>query len=156
MSYKYLYEKLEQTKGGATINNLVFIASEALRQKKSEAFSDFMDLDDEEICDVLDWKKEQFVFDKIRDEDESFAYLIFENKQTGFLAECHFSECSNFRFHDDEKEPFAWSVFSGISRVEWIYADSIGELVEKILEKSEQIFKEQVKKEQNKNATSKG
>lgn len=156
MSYKHLYEKLEQTKGGATINNLVFITSEALRQKKSEAFLDFMDLEDEEICDVLDWKKEQSVFDKIRDKDESFAYLIFENEQTGFLAECHFPKCSNFIFHDDEKEPFAWSVFSGISRVEWIYADSIGELVEKIVKKGEQIFKEQVKKEQNKNVQSKG
>lgn len=142
--YKYLFDKLEQTKGGATINSLVFIPSEALRESKSEAFEDFTELDDEEICEVLDWKAEQFVFDMIRDEGSSLALSMLENKKTGFLAECHFPECRGFIFAEGNSEPRAWSVYRNICRIEWIYADSMGELVDTMVAVSDRLFDEAV------------
>lgn len=142
--YKYLYDKLEQTKGGATINGLVFIPSEALRESKSEVFEDFTELEDEEICEVLNWKAEKFVFDMIRDEDSSLALSMLENNKAGFLAECHFPECGGFYFAEGSSEPSAWSVHRNICRIEWIYADSMGELVDKMMTISDRLFDEAV------------
>ncbi|MFC4688630.1 hypothetical protein ACFO4P_16940 [Epilithonimonas pallida] len=150
---KYLFRKLEQAHS-AYIENLIFIPSEVIRDRPSHSFQDFQELDCEKICETLNWRKEKDVFEIIKEniEDSSLASSILNNKQTGFLAECYFPECSNFYVPEGSDTPTAWSVSGGICRIEWLYADSIGELVEKILEKSESIFEETFK-EYTKNKT---
>ena len=157
MSYNYLFKKLENSHG-AYIENLIFIPSEVLRTKPSEAFEDFTNNNLETICETLNWRKEKEVYKDLMQyiDEKILAQKLLKYEQTGFLAECHFPECSNFKFDENSEVPFSWSVHNGSCRIEWLYAETIGELIEKIVDKSHKIFKEQVKKEQNKNATSKG
>lgn len=148
--YKYLYKKLEQAHG-ATIENLIFLPNELCRENPSDPFEEFQEQSEAKICETLGWRKDEDVFKAIQnyteDKDESFALFLYENDKHGFLAECYFPECSNFRFPEGEKEPSSWSLHKGICRIEWLYADSIGELIEKIIEKSDKLFDESVKKE---------
>ena len=148
--YKYLHKKLEQAHG-ATIENLIFLPNELCRNNSSDSFKEFQGENVEKICETLGWRKDKDVYDAIQnyteDEEESFALFLYENEKHGFLAECYFPECSDFRFPEGEKTPSSWSVHKGICRIEWLYSDSIGELVEKIVDKSEKLFNESVEKE---------
>ena len=143
---KYLYKKIEQTKGGAYFENLIFIANEVAMQNQSKSFEEFTELEPIEIATVLGWNKEESILKLIQDEieDESLAGLLLNHDRTGFLAECRMPSCSNFRFSKGKKTPSSWSVHGGICRVFWIYADSIGELVEKLQEKTEAYFLEDI------------
>lgn len=150
---KYLYEKIEQTKGGAYIENLVFLANEACRERQSETFEDFTELETKEIAKILGWNDKKETLELIESEikDECLSGLLLRHDKTGFIAECHMPECSSFIFKGENKDiPSSWSVNGGICTVFWIYADSIGELVEKLQLESENIFKQQVEKFLNK------
>lgn len=143
---EYLYKKIEQTKGGAYFENLIFIANEVAMQNQSESFEEFTELEPTEIATVLGWNQEESTLKLIQDEieDESLAGLLLRYDRTGFLAECRMPSCSNFRFSKGKKTPSSWSAHGGICRVFWIYADSIGELVEKLQEKTEAYFLEDI------------
>ena len=146
---KYLYKKIEQNKGGAYIESLVFIANEVCRDKQSETFEQFTELNPKKIADVLGWndKKETLSLIKNEIEDSSLAGLLLRYGVTGFLAQCMMPECSGFIYNKKTKEPRAWSVQNGICRIFWIYSESIGELIEKLEEKSNDIFSEYLEKE---------
>ena len=143
---KYLFKKIEQTKGGAYFENLTLIANEVCRERQSEVFEEFTELEPIEIAKVLGWndKKETLKFIKDSIKDEEFAHTLLRHDMTGFLAECRMPECSNFRFTDGKEKPTSWSVHAGICSVFWIYAESIGELVEKLTEESEKLFYQQL------------
>ena len=141
---KYLFKKLEQAHG-VSINQLGFIAAELCNELVSDVFEDFFQLEFEEIATILGWKKEQKVYKWIEEaiEEETFVQFMYEHDCTGFIAKCYFPEHSNFRFK--ENGSFAsCSVHSGINTVFWVYAESIGELIEKICEESEKHFNEQM------------
>ncbi len=149
---KYLFKKLEQAHS-AFIENLIFIPNEVIRPGISDAFEDFQGLEYETICETLDWRKEKSVYDIIESEieGENLAGMIYQNKQTGFLAECYFPEFHNFKFKNaDDKEPFIWSVSPGCCRIIWLYADCLAELIDKIVNKSNELFQEAVAAEINK------
>lgn len=148
---KYLYEKIEQTKGGAYFENIIFIANEVCRGRASETFENFSELEPEEIAKILGWnnKKETLQLIKSEIKDECFDVLLLKYNVTGFIAECRMPECSNFRFKEDQKEPSSWNVNGSICRIFWIYADSIGELVEKLIIESDKIFHEEIEKYKN-------
>lgn len=143
--YKYLKEKIEST-SGAFIENLIFMTNEGLREKPSEAFERFFELSSKQICEVLGWKKDKEAYELVEHKikNSELAHLMNRNNCTGFLAECHFPEVGGFKFNEGEEKPFAWAVHPGICRIEFIYADTIGELIEKLQNKSEEIFNEKV------------
>lgn len=145
---KYLYNKIEQT-NSAYFENIVFMANEMNRESESESFEDFQNLNPLEITKVLGWNNKEETLKLIKDsiKEKEFASLLFRYDITGFLAECHIPESSGFKFKKGEDKPTSWSVHTGICRIEWIYAESIGELVEKLVSKSEDIFKEYYEKE---------
>lgn len=144
---KYLFKKIEQSHG-AYFENLILIANEVCRERQSESFEEFSELEPAEIAKVLGWNSEKTTYELIENEikDEGLSSLLLRYDMTGFLAECRVPECSNFRFDKDIERPCSWSVHNGICTVFWIYAESIGELVEKLEEKAEDFFIEAVKK----------
>ena len=148
---KYLYNKIEQT-NSAYFENIIFMANEMNRESESESFGEFQNLKPLEITKILGWNNKEETLKLIKEsiKEKEFASLLFRYDITGFLAECHFPECSNFKFYDDKEKPSSWSVHSGICRIEWVYAESIGELVEKLFSKSEDIFKESYEKDKQK------
>ena len=153
---KYLFKKIEQTKGGAYFENLILIANEVCKSKPSEMFEEFTELEPIEIAKVLGWndKKETLKFIKDSIKDEEFAHTLLQQDMTGFLAECRMPECSNFRFTEGKEKPTSWSVHGGICTIFYVYAESIGELVEKLEEKAEELYIESYEKEKSKLSTS--
>lgn len=143
--YEFLKEKIETT-SGAFIDNLIFMTNEYCRERMSEGFERFTELSAKSICQILDWKETDDVYLLINNaiEDGELSDLMNRNDRTGFLAECHFPDVSGFKFKEGEEKPFAWSANPGICRLEWIYADTIFEVIEKMQEMSETIFDESV------------
>ena len=154
---KYLFKKIEQTKGGAYFENLILIANEVCKSKPSEMFEEFTELEPIEIAKVLGWndKKETLKFIKDSIKDEEFAHTLLQHDMTGFLAECRMPECSNFRFTEGKEKPTSWSVHGGICTIFYVYAESIGELVEKLKEESEKLFLKQLEDFKLEQSTSK-
>lgn len=144
---KYLMKRLEEAHLSPKIENLVFITAEAMRgESTSDAFDEFMSDDTESIRKTLGWKDTDEVRNLIDSEveEKSLAWTMTKYERDGFLAEVHFDEPRNFHF-DETGKVRGWTS-GGVCYVHWIYADSIGELVENILEKDEQEFQEAVKK----------
>jgi hypothetical protein len=143
---KYLFKKIEQAHG-AYFENLIFIANEVCRERQSEAFEEFTELKPAEIAKVLGWNDKAETYSLIEEEieDKSLAGLLLRYDMTGFLSECRMPEHSAFTFNSDG-EFSSCSVHNGICTVFWIYAESIGELVEKLEEKAEELFLEAIEK----------
>lgn len=141
---KYLFKKLEQAHG-VTINQLGFIAAELCKERFSDVFECFFELKPKEIAKVLGWKEEEEIYQWIEEEieGETFVQFLYNHDCTGFIAECYFPEHSNFRFKEDGRFS-SCSVHSGINTVFWVYAESIGELIEKICLRSQELFNEQM------------
>ena len=144
---KYLFNKIEQAHG-AYFENLTFIANEVCRERQSDSFEEFTELEPAEIAKILGWndKKETLSLIESEIKDESLSGLLLRYDMTGFLAQCMMPECLDFRFEEGKERPCSWSVHGGICRIFWIYAESIGELVEKLEQKSEDLFLEAVNK----------
>jgi len=148
---KYLMKRLEQARLNPKIENLVFITAEAMRgDYPSEAFDDFMNEDVEFIRKTLDWKDTNEVKKLIRSEinENSLAWTMAKYGQDGFMAKVNFDEPMNFNF-DKTGKVIGWSI-GGVYYVHWIYADSIGELVEKIIDKDEEVYENAVKEAKEK------
>lgn len=152
---KYLFKKIEQAHS-SYFENLIFIANEVCREKQSESFEEFTELEPAEIAKILGWNDKEETLSLIESEvkDETLVGLLLRYDMTGFLAECRMPEHSRFMFNEGEERPWSCSVHPGICRVFWIYAESIGELVEKLEEKSEELYIESYEKEKSKVSTS--
>lgn len=144
---KYLMKRLEEANLSPRIENFVFVTAEAMRgESPSDTFQEFMDEDTDDIIKTLGWKETDEVKKMIESEveDKSLAFLMIQNARDGFLAEVQFEEMRNIRF-DEAGNVQSWSS-GGVYYVHWIYAHTVGELVEKILEKDEEEYKEMVEK----------
>jgi hypothetical protein len=148
---KYLFEKIEQARG-AYFENLIFLSSEVCRNRISNTFEEFTELDPKEIAEVLGWNKKEETLKLITDhiEEKELSSLLLQYDMTGFLAECHMPEHYDFRFNEGEDEPWCCSVHGGILTTFWLYAESIGELVHKLEEKTEELYIEAYTQQKNK------
>lgn len=149
----YLSDKLETTPG-AYIDHLCIIASEIHKPNQNEVLEDFICQPFEKICEVLGWQNNptthNLIKEAIEDEDNSLAVLMHQNKRNGFMATVHFPVCSSFYFNDDGNKPKRWQVSTGYCHVDYLYADSIAELFDKIVTKSEELFEKDLAKETSK------
>lgn len=152
---KYLFNKIEQAHS-SYFENLIFIANEVCRDKQSEPFEEFTQLETTEIAKVLGWNTKDTTLKMIEEsiKEKEFASTLLQYDLTGFIAECHLPHHSRFMFNDGEERPWCSSVHCGILRVAWVYAESIGELVEKLEEKAEELYIESYEKEKSKLSTS--
>lgn len=64
---KYLFKKLEQAHS-SYITKLGFIAAELVVDNPTRVFEDFFELEPEDICEVLGWRKDKEIFDMIENE----------------------------------------------------------------------------------------
>lgn len=142
---KYLMKRIEEAHLSPVIDNLVFVTAEAMRgEDLSQAFEDFTNNDTDDIIKSLGWKDSEDVRKLIESEieDKSLAYTMTKYGRDGFLAEVLFDEPRGMRFNE-KGEPSSWAA-GGVYWNYWIYADSIGELIEKIIEKDEELFKQAI------------
>lgn len=153
---KYLFNKIEQAHS-AYFENLIFIANEVCRERQSEAFEEFTELEPIEIAKVLGWNTKDTTLKMIEEsiKEKEFASTLLQYDLTGFIAECHLPHHSRFMFNDGEERPWGSSVHCGTLRVAWVYAESIGELVEKLEEVAENFYVESYQKERLELSTSK-
>lgn len=153
---KYLFNKIEQAHS-AYFENLIFIANEVCRERQSEAFEEFTELEPAEIAKVLGWNDKESTLKMIEEsiKEKEFSSTLLQYDLTGFIAECHLPHHSNFMFNKGEERPWGSSVHCGTLRVAWVYAESIGELVEKLEEVAENFYVESYEKERSALSTSK-
>jgi inorganic pyrophosphatase len=87
---KYLFNKIEQAHS-AYFENLIFIANEVCRERWSEAFEEFTELEPAEIAKVLGWNDKESTFKMIEEsiKEKEFATTLLQYDLTGFIAECH-------------------------------------------------------------------
>ncbi len=113
--------------------------------------SDFKDLLDE--MDDKDFKKcfpeiyKSEYFGEYR-QDEELVKALVDFKKFGLLTEIHIPEADNFRYKDGN--PVSWSVHQGICRVEYVYAETLEQLMDEIEKSAEKVFQEHVKKDKKK------
>lgn len=139
--YKYLMERLEEARLCPKIEKLVFIPAEAMRgEYPSDAFEDFMENDTELILETLHWDNTAKIRRKVESsiEETTLAFLMATNQRAGFLAEVSFDQPRNFSF-DESGHARSW-VCGGVFYLRWIYADSIGEVIENIIKEADSLF----------------
>ena len=139
--YKYLMERLEEARLCPKIEKLVFIPAEAMRgEYPSDAFEGFMEDGTEQILETLHWDNTAKIRRKVdfHVEEKKLAFLMVTNQRAGFLAEVLFDEPCDFYF-DESGLARSW-VCGGVFYLRWIYADSIGELIENIIKEDDTLF----------------
>lgn len=153
---RYLMTRMEEAHLNPQVENLIFLALEALRSESlSPAFEEFCNQTPEEIAKILGWREDKDVMELIENEieDKGLAFQLVRQGQDGFLAEVNFEKIWNISFKDDK--PYSWNS-GGVYRVHWIYASTIGELVEKILKVDEEEYNRMVEEARKKLETEKG
>ena len=139
--YKYLMERLGEAHLCPKIEKLVFVPAEAMRgEYPSDAFEDFMEDGTEQILETLHWDNTAKIRRKVDSyvEEKTLAFLMATNQRAGFLAEVSFDQPRHFSF-DESGKARSW-VCGGFYYLRWIYADSIGELIENIIKEADTLF----------------
>ena len=137
-------ERFDQAHG-AKIERLFWIAG-------SMGNSDFKDLIED--MEDKDWQKlfpeihKSEYFQEYLDDDEALQALV-DFRKFGLIAEIHLPECDNFRYEDDK--PVSWSVHGGICRIEYVYAETLEDLMSEVEKASEKVFQEYLNKDRKAN-----
>lgn len=126
-----------QDEGMTTINSLFHIASMS-GSSEMESFLYNMDFGDFHSFMPSLTKRE---YDSYGD---SLSELLFDHDKFGFLAECDFNIPRNFSFRED-------GTFQSCSNScsfypFYVYAESMDELLDKIIKKDENMFEQEVDK----------
>lgn len=143
--YRFLTDKLQSTKG-VHISSLVMIALEVCNEQTSELIEDFQSEDYDKICKTLDWKEEQSVYELIEEElnnGNNIVPFMFRCGRQGFLAELRI-EIPTLFSKKTKKRIYSYS--EGYSRIEYLYADTIAQLVDKAVVLGDEINKEEIAK----------
>lgn len=82
------------------------------------------------------------------------AEKLASYKKLGFLAQVLIPKTSNFTFYKDD-EPKSWSVNHGSLRVACLYAEDLDDLIKQVVAAADEVFKECMNKELNKDKTKK-
>lgn len=148
--YKYLIEKIEES-NEVLFNQITVLALEANKEKPSEIIEEFTCLETKEICEVLDFKDTPEIQTMIEHEikDESFISFLNRNRRTGFLAELNIPIPRGFMLDENQKVS-SYECSQGSCRVAWVYADTLGELTEKAIEKANGVYNSELKKHMDK------
>ncbi len=149
--YKYITEKLSDNALSAP--NICLIAFEMCKDEHSEVLEDFLSRSAVEICQVLGWKnneKNKALIESSIDE-EDFVGLLYRNNRTGFLANVLLPVCDRVSIDEETGEPNAWHYSAGLYKVDFVYADTVGEVTEKVISLQEKYLEDclakQIKKE---------
>ena len=134
-------QKLKDGARSARINRMSLLASDLLSDSESEMMQEFREwLESDEIIRVLelDGVDADFV-DSMQSEEEEFQILLIDHNRYGFLAEVYIP---NFEYRGNG----VTRVSTGICTIEWVYAESIDGVVDRIIELSKAKHSKAVKK----------
>jgi len=143
-NYKFLQDRLEE--GSGFIEKFTMLALEEVRCFQSDSVSEFMeeffDRTPKQLCDILNFKKEKEVYARIEGcyvdcgkregHSELLGFIIRAAGMDGFLAEIRTPRRQNFRFKDDGTYS-SCELLTGWQQIDWIYAETYSELVEKTI-----------------------
>jgi hypothetical protein len=130
----------------ARVVNLIFLPIEAGQIGPTDGMENFQQMELSKICNLMNWQDGEETKKRIKDniagEDyENLAMFLVMAKKYGFIAEVNIPVRSSFSIKKDGS--VGGSSFSdGYCHIDWLYADSIEELEEKLqaLEDSWEIF----------------
>lgn len=140
MTNKEVIEKIEQAHG--YVSKLFWIAA-AVEDTDLQEFINEMDADS--FAKTFPQVSSSAYLSEYL-EDGNLFELVTDHELYGFVAEVQIPQCNNFRFNEETGSPVAWSSSAGIRRIEYVYAETSEELVDKVISVSEEVFQEYVKK----------
>ena len=153
--YKYLTEKLEENTNGATVGRITLLAFDSMIEDyNSDIIDDFQDsFSISEMCKFFKFRDEKDVhamFNEHIEEKQLAWFLSSECNKSGFLSEIHIPVLSNISLNENKDGISACSYSHGHYQTEWVYADTIGELSDKIIEvcriRTDKLIKKELKK----------
>ena len=148
---KYLLPKIENNETGGFFNRLCFVPSEVIKERTSDFVEDLQSLPDEDICKLFGWKETEKTKQTISyyssTEEINLMNLLIEQNKYGFVAEVYHPVHYKFSVKEDGSRGSSW-VSQGHCHIDWLYADSIGELVDKLSEQAEYWIQYDFDKEQ--------
>jgi len=143
MIHNKFLERFEQM-NGAYIEELYWIAGSMDKTSLKELLDNFSYDDFKKIFPGLTLTKSEY--NDYWSSDEILRLFIDYDK-LGLLAKIHIPVCDKFRY--DNNNPISWSVNNGHCRIEYVYAETLEELINKIKKVSENLFKEFIKNDLN-------
>ena len=122
--------------------NRLFLICAMLESGELKEFLDDLELDS--------WKS---IIPSIRESTlDSYDYnkveLLYDKGMHGLLAECHYNIMTDFEFREDGSFSSCGNTCSFISFI--VYAETLEELMDKVLAKDEELFKIQLEEERTK------
>ena len=124
------------------IDKLFWIAGSFENSELKELLEE---LDDKQWKELFPEIFKSEYFEEYKDEPRE-ALINF--KKFGLIAEIHIPTCDKFEYKNGK--PVSWSIHQGCCLVEYVYAETLEELMNKTEEKAEKVFQEFVKKDKKK------
>jgi hypothetical protein len=137
-------ERFEQM-NGTYIEKLYWIAGSIDNSSLKELLDDFSFDDFKKIFSGLT-KSEYNDYWK----NNELSQLFIDYDKLGLFAKIHIPICDKFKYNNDNN-PVSWSVNNGHCRIEYVYAETLEELINKIEKISEKLFQKFIKNDLKKN-----
>ena len=126
----------------ARIERLFWIAGSLESSDLKELLEDLEDKDWNGLFPEIYKSKN---FDEQRSEP---LQALLDYDRIGLIAQIDIPECSRFIYKN--KKPVSWSVHPGICRIEYVYAETLEELMTNIEKAANKVFQEYLKKDKEK------
>lgn len=146
MKNKEVMQRIEQAHG--FVSKMFWVAT-SLEDSDLKEFINEMDEDSfaKTFPTVL---KSEYFSNYLGPEGEGLFQAIIDHELYGFVAEVQIPKCSHFSFLEETGKPIGWSVSTGVRRIEYVYAESVEELIDAVEVVSEKVFHEYAEKERPK------
>ncbi|HRH68872.1 MAG TPA: hypothetical protein PLB89_05125 [Flavobacteriales bacterium] len=152
---KTLAARIAEIKGSPYIDKLVWLAAQVINRDAIDLCEDIINCSnpgkrvlktfpglENDITDTDNW-----------DDGEQLATALADSDRLGFLAMIQIPDFHSFRFKNGK--PVGWGVSGFISTVEFVYAESLDELVKLMEERAEAEFADAVRMANKKGAAKK-
>lgn len=83
-------------------------------------------------------------------DDEQLMQALIDFKKAGLIAQVLIPKAYGFRYENNK--PVGWSISSGSCRIEYVYAETLEDLMKEIEKAADKVFKEYLKKDKKKTA----
>ena len=144
--YEYLTEKIDES--SFVIEKTAFLALERVDGFiVSDIIEEFSELDLKDISEALKFRDDKDVYDRIESEIENktLAQFLCENQRDGILAQIKVPKYRNHKF-DEEGKYLSCESGMGVSYIVWVYANTMGELVDTCIKEENKIYEREKEK----------
>lgn len=128
-------ERIEQSHG-AKIERLFWIAGSLSNNDFDEVLSG---MTDEEFQGCFPEIYQSEYYEEYKEENQLGQALV-DYKKFGLLAEVHIPEAYNFKYNNEKL--VSWAIHGGVCLIEYVYAESLEELLEQIEKAGDKVFQE--------------